>query len=140
MASKVIVTLEDDLDGGPAQETVWFEVGGTEYEIDLSKKNARAFRKQLAPYIEHARRLAGGSGAARRLRRRAGSAPARSGRGRASRASRSAAAGASRPAWWRSTTPLPKGADARRDQRRAPAGPGPDDPWGCQPDLELALT
>ena len=60
MASKVIVTLEDDLDGGPAQETVWFEVGGTEYEIDLSKKNARAFRKQLAPYIEHARRAGRG--------------------------------------------------------------------------------
>jgi hypothetical protein len=60
MASKVIVTLEDDLDGGPAQETVRFEVGGTEYEIDLNKKNARAFRKQLAPYIEHARRAGRG--------------------------------------------------------------------------------
>jgi nucleoid-associated protein Lsr2 len=60
MASKVIVTLEDDLDGGPAQETVRFEVGGTEYEIDLSKKNARTFRKQLAPYLEHARRAGRG--------------------------------------------------------------------------------
>jgi hypothetical protein len=56
MASKVVVTLEDDLDGGPAEETVRFGIGGTEYEIDLSKKNARAFRKQLAPFIEHARR------------------------------------------------------------------------------------
>ena len=55
MASKVIVTLEDDLDGGPAEETVRFGVGGTEYEIDLNKKNGRAFRRQLAPYIEHAR-------------------------------------------------------------------------------------
>jgi nucleoid-associated protein Lsr2 len=60
MASKVIVTLEDDLDGGPAQETVRFEVGGTEYEIDLNKKNARAFRKPLAPYLEHARRAGRG--------------------------------------------------------------------------------
>jgi hypothetical protein len=60
MASKVIVTLEDDLDGGPAEETVWFDFGGAEYEIDLSKKNARAFRKQLAPYIEHARRAGRG--------------------------------------------------------------------------------
>jgi nucleoid-associated protein Lsr2 len=60
MASKVIVTLEDDLDGSPADETVRFGLGGTEYEIDLSKKNARAFRKQLAPYIEHARKAGRG--------------------------------------------------------------------------------
>jgi hypothetical protein len=75
MASKVIVTLEDDLDGGPAEETVWFDFGGAEYEIDLSKNNARAFRKQLAPYIEHARRA--GRGQRRRL------APAAPGRERA---------------------------------------------------------
>lgn len=60
MASKVVVTLEDDLDGGPAEETVRFAVGGTEYEIDLNKKNARAFRRQLAPFIEHARRAGRG--------------------------------------------------------------------------------
>jgi Lsr2 len=56
MATKVTVTLEDDLDGGPADETLRFAVGGAEYEIDLSKKNVRAFRKQLAPFIEHARK------------------------------------------------------------------------------------
>ena len=60
MASKVVVTLEDDLDGGPAEETVRFAVGGSEYEIDLNKKNARAFRRQLAPFIEHARRAGRG--------------------------------------------------------------------------------
>jgi hypothetical protein len=60
MASKVIVTLEDDLDGGPAEETVRFGVGGAEYEIDLNKKNARAFRRQLAPFIEHARKAGRG--------------------------------------------------------------------------------
>jgi ribosomal protein S7 len=60
MATKVTVTLEDDLDGGPAEETVRFRVGGTEYEIDLNKKNARAFRKQLAPFVEHARRAGRG--------------------------------------------------------------------------------
>jgi hypothetical protein len=27
-----------------------------EYEIDLSTKNAAAFRKKLAPFIEHARK------------------------------------------------------------------------------------
>ena len=60
MATKTTVTLEDDLDGGPADETVGFEVGGTAYEIDLSKKNAAAFRKQLAPFVEHARRAGQG--------------------------------------------------------------------------------
>jgi Lsr2 len=48
MATKITVALEDDLDGGPAVETVRFAVEGTEYEIDLNKKNAAAFRKQLA--------------------------------------------------------------------------------------------
>ena len=55
MATKVTVTLEDDLNGGPADETLWFGLDGTEYEIDLNKKNARAYRKHLAPFIEHAR-------------------------------------------------------------------------------------
>ena len=64
MATKVTVTLEDDLDGGPAEERVRFGVGDTEYEIDLNNENALAFRELLAPFIEHARR-------ARRGRRRA---------------------------------------------------------------------
>ena len=66
MAQKVTVALEDDLDGGPAEETVRFGLGGAEYEIDLSKKNARAFRKQLAPFIEHAAKADRGRGADRR--------------------------------------------------------------------------
>jgi|SRR5262245_40002141 len=60
MATKITIALEDDLEGGPADETVRFAVGGTAYEIDLNKRNARAFRKQLAPFVEHARR--GGRG------------------------------------------------------------------------------
>jgi hypothetical protein len=72
MAQKITVALEDDLDGGPADETVRFGLGGTEYEIDLSTKNASAFRRQLAPFIEHARR------AGRGQRRRPGrTAPSR---------------------------------------------------------------
>src|SRR5215467_13389086 len=101
-ATKITVALEDDLDGGPADETMRFAVGGTAYEIDLNKKNARAFRKQLAPFVEHARRA--GRGQRARAVRPAGSAAVTSGRGPASRTSRSAAAGASRPLWWRSTT------------------------------------
>ncbi len=56
MAQKVTVALEDDLTGGPAEETVRFAFEGTGYEIDLNAKNAAAFRKLLAPYLEHARR------------------------------------------------------------------------------------
>ena len=60
MATKVTIALEDDLDGGPAEVTVRFGVGGTAYEIDLNKKNARAFRQRLAPYVEHARKAGRG--------------------------------------------------------------------------------
>ena len=60
MAQKITVTLEDDLDGGPADETVRFGVGGVQYEIDLNKKNVKAFRKQLAPFVEHARKAGRG--------------------------------------------------------------------------------
>jgi hypothetical protein len=80
VATKITVALEDDLDGGPAVETVRFAVGGTEYEIDLNKKNAAAFRRQLAPFIEHARR------AGRGPRRRAGRWAAGRERGAAIRA------------------------------------------------------
>lgn len=65
MAQKVTVALVDDIDGGPADETVRFGFEGANYEIDLCSKNARAFRKQLTPFIEHARR------AGRELARRA---------------------------------------------------------------------
>jgi hypothetical protein len=56
MAQKVTVELEDDLDGGPADETMRFGLDSTEYEIDLSEKTARTFRTQLAPFVEHARK------------------------------------------------------------------------------------
>ena len=71
MAQRVTVALEDDLDGGPADETVRFGFGGAEYEIDLSNKNARAFRTQLTPFIEHARKA--GRGQLRRSSRTAAS-------------------------------------------------------------------
>jgi Lsr2 len=76
MAQKITVALEDDLDGGPADETVRFGLRGAEYEIDLSKKNATAFRKQLAPFIEHARKAGRGQ---RRRAGRTGSSRERSG-------------------------------------------------------------
>jgi nucleoid-associated protein Lsr2 len=60
MAQRITVALEDDLDGGPADETVRFGLVGTDYEIDLSTKNANAFRRKIAPFIDHARRAGRG--------------------------------------------------------------------------------
>jgi len=69
MAQKITITLVDDFDGGPADETVRFGFEGADYEIDLSSKNASAFRAQLAPFVEHARKA--GRGLARRAARTA---------------------------------------------------------------------
>jgi hypothetical protein len=66
MTQKITVVLEDDLDGGPADETVRFALDGSAYEIDLSKKHAKALRRKLEPFISHARK------AGRRPRRRTG--------------------------------------------------------------------
>jgi nucleoid-associated protein Lsr2 len=52
---KLDVQLEDDLTGGPADETIRFSLDGRAYEIDLNAKHAEKFRRQLAPFIEHAR-------------------------------------------------------------------------------------
>jgi nucleoid-associated protein Lsr2 len=56
MARRTRVTLEDDLDGGPAAETLRFGIGGVEYEIDLSERNATRLRTLLAPFMEHGRK------------------------------------------------------------------------------------
>ena len=45
MAQRVQVILEDDYDGGTADETVAFAIDGAEYEIDLSSKNAASLRE-----------------------------------------------------------------------------------------------
>jgi nucleoid-associated protein Lsr2 len=49
------VQLEDDLSGGPADETVAFGIDGRSYEIDLSAQHAADFRRKLARFIERAR-------------------------------------------------------------------------------------
>lgn len=68
MAQKVHITLEDDLDGGDATETVSFGLDGKTYEIDLNDKNAAALRNALAKYVGSARR-SGGRAAATAKRR-----------------------------------------------------------------------
>ena len=62
MAQKVTVAVQDDLDGGPADEMVRFGLSGASYEIDLSSKNAAAFRCKIAPFIEHSRKAGRGPG------------------------------------------------------------------------------
>jgi hypothetical protein len=59
MTKKVRVHLIDDLDASEASETVRFEVEGRAYEIDLSSRNAQKFRAEIAPYVQHARRVGG---------------------------------------------------------------------------------
>lgn len=57
MAQKVEVTLIDDLDGGKADEVISFGLGGKNYEIDLSSKNAKKLRDALEPYVAAARKV-----------------------------------------------------------------------------------
>ena len=105
MAQKITVALEDDLDGGPAEETLRFGIGTAEYEIDLNKKNATALRQRLAPFIDHARKAGRGP---RRQTARTAASRERSGDIRAwakDQASRSATAGASPQASLSSTKP-----------------------------------
>lgn len=56
MATKLITTLIDDIDGSDADETVSFRIDGADYEIDLNGANAAALRGFLAPYIAVARK------------------------------------------------------------------------------------
>ena len=59
MAQRVQIILEDDYDGGEADETVTFALDGAEYEIDLSSANAEKLRDELAIWIGHARKTGG---------------------------------------------------------------------------------
>lgn len=59
MAQRVQIVLEDDFDGGVADETVSFALDGAEYEIDLSSANADGLRDALAPWLAHARKTGG---------------------------------------------------------------------------------
>ncbi|MDR1238039.1 MAG: Lsr2 family protein [Propionibacteriaceae bacterium] len=60
MAQRTRIELFDDIDDGPADETVFFGVDGKDYEIDLSEKNAKALRSAIQPYVNAGRRSSGG--------------------------------------------------------------------------------
>ena len=61
MAQKIQILFIDDIDGWEAEGTVRFGLDSTDYEIDLSAKNAAALRKALAKYVDAARRVPGAS-------------------------------------------------------------------------------
>jgi Lsr2 len=60
MAQRTIVQLTDDLDGKPIPdgkgETIRFGLDRTDYEIDLTDKNAKALRDTVSKYVAAARR------------------------------------------------------------------------------------
>lgn len=68
MAQRVEVVLVDDLDGGPAAETVSFALDGVSYEIDLNAEHAQQLRDAVAPFLGHARRVGGRRGSGRSTR------------------------------------------------------------------------
>lgn len=77
MAQKVQVILVDDLDGGPASETVTFGLDGVAYEIDLNEEHVAELREALAPWVGQARKVTrGGARPARRGRSSSGSSNA----------------------------------------------------------------
>jgi hypothetical protein len=57
VARKEVVELTDDLDGSPASQTIYFAVGGVEYEIDLSDKNSKKLNAALQPFVDKGRRV-----------------------------------------------------------------------------------
>jgi len=73
VAKRTVVVLEDDLDGGPADETVTFALDGVSYEIDLSSSNAGRLRESLSAWIGAADKVSG----RRSTKRRGGAAPRR---------------------------------------------------------------
>ncbi|MET7402630.1 Lsr2 family protein [Dactylosporangium sp. NPDC005572] len=57
MAKRVIQQVIDDIDGGPADESLVFGVDGVLYTIDLSAGNAQQLRDALAPFIAAATKV-----------------------------------------------------------------------------------
>ena len=74
MAKQIVTKLIDDLDGSVAHETVRFALDGDMYEIDLSSKNAKRLRSELATFVEHGSRQSARAGAPRGARSSAGPA------------------------------------------------------------------
>jgi hypothetical protein len=59
MATKVLTTLQDDIDGSNATQTIRFALDGIEYEIDVSDRNANRLRNSLSEFIANGRKVGG---------------------------------------------------------------------------------
>jgi hypothetical protein len=59
VAKETVTRLIDDLDGGEAHETVSFGLDGHLYQIDLSTRNAKRLRAELASYVDKGTRVSG---------------------------------------------------------------------------------
>jgi hypothetical protein len=73
MAKTVIVKLTDDIDGGDADETVYFSLDGKSYEIDVNNANANRVRQAFGPFIAKARAASGSAVRPRTVRPGGGS-------------------------------------------------------------------
>ena len=122
MATKITVVLEDDLEGGPVDETVRFGISGHRLRDRPERQQRRGFPPPDRPYLEHAHRAGSRQ---RRLGRTTASWERSAGiRARAKdRASRSAAAAASPPTLSSNTKPH------GRTMTPASLIAGPNHPW-----------
>jgi hypothetical protein len=59
MATRVLTSLQDDIDGSDATQTIRFALDGIEYEIDVSDRNANRLRNSLGDFIAHGRKVGG---------------------------------------------------------------------------------
>ena len=66
MARTTITQVTDDIDGSKDAQEVSFAFNGTEYTIDLGKKNRAALEKALQPYISAGTKIAKHSSPTRR--------------------------------------------------------------------------
>jgi hypothetical protein len=75
MAKTTIIEITDDLDGSKNAEEVPFSFRGTDYTVDLVKKNLAALEKVLKPYIEAASKVSKGPARKRRSTKTADTGP-----------------------------------------------------------------
>ena len=64
MAKRIVESFLDDIDGSDAEGTTRFSLDGTNYEIDLSDKNAEQMREAFSRYVQAARKVGRGGGRA----------------------------------------------------------------------------
>ena len=72
MAKRTFTEITDDLDGSKDAQEFSFAYQGTEYTIDLGKKNAAAFEKALKPYLDAATKTSRRGASARSARSKSG--------------------------------------------------------------------